>query len=161
MSSFTPVSSLLAVIRALSMGKTRVFLARRVLESPSLAPSSLFALAAPPLGFGACPAVLEMAWRGSCKCSPSPATLPKNFKPKSGMKGESSRLAVQHLGGFQRGLRPEAAMGQRCRSGGSAGMLELPVPLSPPPSYSRDRNEGHRRRWSWVATWLRDTPLAP
>lgn len=114
------------------MGKTWGFLARRVLESPSLAPSSPFTLAAPQLGFVACPAALGIACRGSCKCSPSPATLPKSFKPKSGMQDESSRLAAQPLGGFQRGLCPEAAMGQRCGSVGSVGMLELPVPLSAP-----------------------------
>lgn len=40
------------------------------------------------------------------------------------MKDESSRLAVQPVPGFQRGLCPEAAMGVKV---GSAGMLELPV----------------------------------
>lgn len=119
------------------MGKTWGFLAWRVLESPSLAPSSPFALAAPQLGFIACPAALGIACRGSCKCSPSPATLPKSFKPKSGMQDESSRLAAQPLGGFQRGLHPKAAMGQRWGSDvgrwGLWGCWSCPCRSQPPP----------------------------
>lgn len=54
----------------------------------------------------------------------------QRFKPEAGTKEESSRLALRPVGGFQMGLCPQAAMGQRRGSVGSVGMLGLPTLLS-------------------------------
>lgn len=66
----------------------------------------------------------------------------QQFKPTSGMKDESSRLAAQPVRGFQRGLCPQAAMGQRCGlKWGLRGCWNSPR-CSQPPSYGKDCERG-------------------
>lgn len=66
----------------------------------------------------------------------------QQFKPTPGMKDESSRLAAQPVRGFQRGLCPQAAMGQRCGlKWGLRGCWNSPC-CSQPPSYGKDCKRG-------------------
>lgn len=78
-----PRSQLLAVIRALSMNKTRGFyqsLEKRLcLDSASLAPSSPFSPAAPQLGFVARPLCWELRAREVANASLSLPRFPSGF----------------------------------------------------------------------------------